>query len=86
MSRGIVKVAHVGGATPALITQSRTFRAGIEMRSSLFYYKKKQNKTKQKNLYCCTPSQWGFASYMANKDLASKMNGTPELQLIINMK
>ena len=85
MSRGIVKVAHVGGATPALITQSRTFRAGIEMRSSLFYYKKKQNKTKIKPLLLHTLTM-GVSSYMANKDLASKMNGTPELQLIINMK
>ena len=37
----IVKVTHVGGTVPALITQSKTYRAGIEMRSSLFDYKKK---------------------------------------------
>ena len=43
----IVKVTHVGGTALALITQSRTYRAGIEMRSSLFDYKKK-NKTKPK--------------------------------------
>ena len=48
LSRGIVKVAHVGGTTPALITQSRTYSAEIEMRSSLFDCRtKKKQKQKQ---------------------------------------
>ena len=42
----IVKVTHVGGTAPALITQSKTYRAGIEMRSSLFDYKKTKTKPK----------------------------------------
>ena len=51
LSRGIVKVAHVGGATPALITQSRTYSAEIEMRSSLFDCRKKKTKTKASSIF-----------------------------------
>ena len=54
LSREVVKVTHVRAIALALITPSRTNRAGIEMRSSLFDCKKmfdcrkKQNK-KNKN-------------------------------------
>ena len=41
LSRVIVKVTQVRGTAPVLIPQSRAYRAGIEMRSSLFNYKKK---------------------------------------------
>ena len=48
LSRGVFKDMQVRGTAPALITQSRTYRAGIKMRYSLFYYKKKKQKQKQK--------------------------------------
>ena len=52
LSREVVKVTHVRTIALALITPSRTNRAGIEMRSSLFDckkmfdWRKKQNKKK----------------------------------------
>ena len=54
LSREVVKVTHVRAIALALITPSRTNRAGIEMRSSLFDCnkifdcRKKQNKKKNK--------------------------------------
>ena len=46
-SREVDKVTHVGAIALALITPSRTYRAGIEMPSSLFDCRKKKTKTKQ---------------------------------------
>ena len=52
LSREVVKVTHVRAIALALITPSRTNRAGIEMRSSLFDCKKcliaEKNKTNKK--------------------------------------